>query len=234
MKIIPQDETLTIINVDNLLTNESLTSTASVNRHGQLLPPIVRCLISGPSNCGKSNVLLSLIYHENGLSFTNLYIFSKSLFQPKYKVLSRILNSIPEIGYFPFQSTEELIGVDDALEQSLFIFDDVGTSQQNKICEFFSHGRHKNLDCIYLGQSYSKIPKQMIRDNANLIILFQQDEVNLRHVFSDHINNDMTYDEFKSICNEAWKNRFGFLTINKENNLSNGRYRIGFDKYIII
>ncbi|KYN28024.1 hypothetical protein ALC57_02564, partial [Trachymyrmex cornetzi] len=44
-------------------------------------------------------------------------------------------------------------------------------------------------------QTYARIPKHLIRDNANLLILFKQDGTNLKHVYNDHVNTDMSYDE---------------------------------------
>ncbi|KYQ48820.1 hypothetical protein ALC60_12125 [Trachymyrmex zeteki] len=41
-------------------------------------------------------------------------------------------------------------------------------------------GRHAHVDCFYLCQTYAKISKHLIRDNANLLILFKQDKKLLR------------------------------------------------------
>ncbi|KAL4090161.1 hypothetical protein QTP88_025060 [Uroleucon formosanum] len=48
--------------------------------------------------------------------------------------------------------------------------------------------------------SYSKVPKQLLRDNANFIVLFKQDETNLKHVYNEHCSGDMSYSEFKDFC----------------------------------
>src|SRR5436190_2138943 len=121
-----------------------------------------------------------------------------------------------------------------ALEFSVFIFDDVAMENQNKIRQYFSMGRHHNLDILYLGQSFSKIPKQLIRDNANLLVLFKQDDTNLKHIYSEHVGNDMSFEEFKNLCyDKAWTKKYDFLVIDKERSLNEGRYRIGFDKFII-
>jgi len=58
-------------------------------RHSALLPNTIRALIVGPSNCGKTNFMLSLIESPNGLQFENVNIFSKSLYQIKYERKSR-------------------------------------------------------------------------------------------------------------------------------------------------
>ena len=62
-----------------------------IKRHGELLPGSIRAAFCDPSNCGKTNSLLALITHPNGLRFENVYVYSKSLNQPKYKFLKDLL-----------------------------------------------------------------------------------------------------------------------------------------------
>ena len=40
---------------------------------------------------------------------------------------------------------------------------------------------------LFLSQIYARIPKHLIHDNANLLILFKQDGTNLKHVYNDHV-----------------------------------------------
>ena len=61
-----------------------------ISRNGNLLPDSIRAVFCGPSNCGKTNSLLALITHPNGLRFENVYVYSKSLNQPKYKFLKEV------------------------------------------------------------------------------------------------------------------------------------------------
>ena len=44
--------------------------------HGDLLPDSRRAIFCGPSNCGKTNSLLALITHPNGVRFENVYVYS--------------------------------------------------------------------------------------------------------------------------------------------------------------
>ena len=75
----------------------------------------------------------------------------------------------------------------------------------------------------------------MIRDNANLIVLFKQDETNLKHVYNEHCSGDMTYTQFKHFCVTCWnRERFTFVVICKDSDRDNGRYRFGFDTYVVI
>lgn len=201
-------------------------------KNGILLPNTVRALIVGASNSGKTSALISLVLSPNGLRFSNIYIYSKSLNQPKYKYLEEIFSKIKEIGFFTFSSSEEVINPDEAEKQSLCIFDDVSLENQNIIREWFSRGRHHDLDCFYLCQSYAHTPKHLIRDNVNFLIIFPQDGLNLSHIHSEHVT-DMNLKEFQRICQLCWSQKFGFLVINKDEKINSGRYKLGFDTIII-
>lgn len=208
-------------------------SDAREKRHGELLPNSIRAIFCGPSNCGKTNALLSLITHPNGLRFENVYVYSKSINQPKYTLLERLLEPVSGVQYFPFNEHEQVATPSDAHPNSIFIFDDVACEKQDNIRAFFSMGRHKNVDCFYLSQTYARIPKHLVRDNTNLVVLFKQDEMNLKHVYNDHVNTDMTYTQFKNMCLECWNcNKYGFITIDKDSNVNEGRYRRGFDYFL--
>lgn len=202
-------------------------------RHGPLFPATVRCIICGPSNCGKTNVMMRMIEDPNGLRFQNVYVFSKSLHQPKYQRLAQILGSIQGMTFFQFRDSEGIVKPDEALPNSLFVFDDIACDKQDTIRQYFSMGRHNAVDVFYLNQTYSRIPKQLVRDNANFIVLFRQDCMNLRHVFEDHVDPDMTFQQFRDMCAICWNSDpHGFLVIDKDSEPDSGRYRKGFDVYI--
>ena len=84
------------------------------------------------------------------------------------------------------------------------IFDDLLLEKQNKTESYYVRGRHSNVDCFYLTQNYFKLPRQTIRENANLICLFPQDLKNLNHIYSDHVGDDMTKEEFRRFCKNCW------------------------------
>jgi len=95
-------------------------------------------------------------------------------------------------------------------------------------------GRHKNIDSFYFCQTYSHIPKNLIRDNANFIIMFEHYYLNMRHIYRDHINTDMNYETFVKSCQKCREDKHGFLLTSKDNEMDNGRYRKGFDQFIMI
>jgi len=78
IKVVEQDSKLP---VDKSL----LDSTDQRLIHGSLFPSCLRCIIVGASGSGKTNLMLHLLQHKNGLRYQNVYLISKSLFQPKYK-----------------------------------------------------------------------------------------------------------------------------------------------------
>lgn len=113
------------------------------------------------------------------------------------------------------------------------MFDDVACENQNNMRDYFAMGRHKNIDCFYLNQTYTKIPKQLIRDNANLIVLFKQDEINMRHVYDEHVNTDMTWKQFREMCARIWGEPYSYLVINKDCKMNEGCYRNKFDTFVV-
>lgn len=229
MKFVKQKVTLPITNVD---PNDK--KVGKFIKHSILLPNSIRCIICGPSGVGKTNVIINLLESPNGLKFENVYIYSKSLFQPKYVYLRNLLSSIKGMGCYLFSSNDDVIPIENVKPNSVFIFDDVICDKQNNMRAYFCMGRHKGVDSFYLSQSYAHIPKHLIRENANLIVLFRQDDMSLRHIFNDFsISNDMTFETFKEICAKCWKeDDHGFLVINTENSKDNGKYRMQFDKFI--
>ena len=224
MRLVKQQSNILVRNCDFTQNNKS--------RHSPLLPNSIRALIVGPSNCGKTNIMLSLIESPNGLKFENIYIYSKSLYQPKYEYLKKLVGSVKGMGFYTFSENADVIQPENIKQNSIMIFDDVACDKQNNIRAYFCIGRHKNVDSFYLCQTYTRIPKHLIRDNANMIILFKQDELNLKHVYNDHVGGDMSLENFRDICRECWKDKYGFLVISKDDEINCGRYRKGFDIFI--
>lgn len=202
-------------------------------RHGPLLPPSIRCIICGPSNCGKTNLMMSLLLHPKGLQFRNCYVYSKSLQQPKYQFLGRVLDRVPGMGRYFFDEREDVVPPEKIESDSIIIFDDVACEKQDIIRDYFSMGRHSGVDSFYLCQSYTRIPKHLIRDNANLVVLFRQDDLNVKHVYDDHVTSDMSLDYFREMCRACWEgNKYGHLIIDSNSQPEEGRYRRGLDEYI--
>ena len=105
MKFVRQPFAIRVTNYDTRLCSME----DEMRRHGTMLPNTIRAIVCGPSNCGKTNVLISLIESPHGVRFENVYVYSKSLQQPKYKYLENLLTPIDEIGYFTFSNNSDVI-----------------------------------------------------------------------------------------------------------------------------
>lgn len=234
MKFTKQHQNLNVDNSD-VRSGAGNGHDANIRKHGVLLPNSIRCLIVGPSNCGKTNVMVTLLEHPNGLKFENVYIYSKSLHQPKYVYLKSLLSCVKGINLYTFSNNCDVIPPGDAKPNSVFIFDDVACDKQDNIRSYFSMGRHNAIDSFYLCQTYTRIPKHLIRDNANFLIIFKQDVMNIKNIYNNHVGSDMTFDNFLKMCSKCWKkNKYGFLVVDTESPIEDGRYRKGFDVFITI
>ena len=229
MRLVKQTTEFPVINFDEV-TGSGMKR--QLRKHGPLFPDSVRNITCGPSNSGKTNILLNLICDPQGLEYEHIYVFSKSLAQDKYKTLAELMKG-QKVGYHTYSDNAEVPHPNDIHRNSLMIFDDVSCEKQGHMRNYFAMGRHNCVDTLYLCQTYSTVPKQLVRDNANFIILFKQDEMNMRHVFTDHVTPDMTFEKFKELCGKAWSaSDHGFLVICKDFGLDKGRYRVGFDTFV--
>ena len=116
-------------------------------------------------------------------------------------------------------------------KKNLMVCDDLLLEKQNTCESYYVRERHSNVDCFYLAKNYLKLPRQSIRENANLICLFPQDLKNLNHIFDDHVRSDMTMEELRKLCKTAWEEHHGFVIIDLISKKHNGKYRRGFDEF---
>ena len=118
-------------------------------------------------------------------------------------------------------------------KKNLMVFDDLLLERQNKCEAYYTRGRHSNVDCFYLAQNYFRLPRQTIRENANFICLFQQDQKNINHIYNDHVSCDMSKEVFRDLCNITWKYPHGFVIIDLSSKKNEGKYRKGLDDFYI-
>ena len=102
----------------------------------------------------------------------------------------------------------------------------LGAKNSSQIDEFFTRGRHEDLDVYYISQSYFALPRQSIRNNSDRLILFKQTSRDVQSMYYDIGAYDMKYDEFKEMCHKAWSEKFNYLCIDMTKNRANGKYRI--------
>ena len=125
---------------------------------------IFRMLICGPSNSGKTNIPLFMLYKL--LKFDRIYLILKNLHQKKYQALLQDFAKqiIPIAGYEVIEGPgDEIIPLEELPvdNQKIVVFDDlVCESNQNSIIDYFINGRHRKCCVIYLTQTFYKVPKK--------------------------------------------------------------------------
>ena len=149
------------------------------------------------------------------------------------KVLEKIGNKRPvhiitrSPNQYPNYKTNTEIKPINKYKGSIVIFDDMlGARNSSQIDEFFTRGRHEDLDVYYISQSYFALPRQSIRNNSDILILFKQTLRDVQSMYYDIGAYDMKYDEFKEMCHKAWDEKYNYLCIDMTKNKNEGKYRI--------
>lgn len=190
-------------------------------------PTPLRCVIVGSSGCGKTTLLWNLM---KWLKYEYLYVFTKSIEQPFYATLQKAYQDVESTegvtrGYF-YQ--DDMTSVDDCHTNSLVVFDDCILAKQDVMKDYFVRSRHKNISCVYLSQNWTKLDCGIIRNNLNFLCVFKQNSFYTRLIYRELADNDMSLEDFKTLCKTAWKEAFGFLTINLTKKVNNGKYCVKF------
>ena len=184
--------------IDNVNnTNNDIISKFENHRH----------VIIDPSNVGKTYYMLKVL--EKIANKRPIHIITRSPNQyPNYKTN----NEIKPINKY---------------KGSIVIFDDMlGAKNSSRIDEFFTRGRHEDLDVYYISQSYFALPRQSIRNNSDRLFLFKQTLRDVQSMYYDIGAYDMKYDEFKEMCHKTWDERYNYLCIDMTKNKNEGKYRI--------
>ena len=184
--------------IDNVNNpNNNIVSTYENHRH----------VIIGPSNVGKTYYMLKVLEKIGNKRPINIITRSPNQ-HPNYKTST----DIKPINKY---------------KGSIVIFDDMlGAKNSSQIDEFFTRGRHEDLDVYYISQSYFALPRQSIRNNSDILILFKQTLRDVQSMYYDIGAYDMKYDEFKEMCHKAWDEKYNYLCIDMAKNKNEGKYRI--------
>ena len=167
-----------------------------------------RHVVIGPSNVGKTYYMLNIL-EKIGKNERPIHIIIRS---PNQYPIYKTSNEIKPINKY---------------KGSIVIFDDMlGAKNSSQIDEFFTRGRHEDLDVYYISQSYYALPRQSIRNNSDILILFKQTLRDVQSMYYDIGAYDMKYDELKEMCHRAWDEKYNYLCIDMTKNKNEGKYRI--------
>ena len=175
------------------------------NINGEVFYPKhpVRCIITGPSECGKSVFLTILIFKiisEND----KIYIYSPSLHQKLYQKLIKCFSNYIPIHIIPnilneedidivieeiikkdfeksntetetFGSIEEFKFPQEYEKNNIIILDDLNQKEVDdpRVQAMFKRSRHNNLSFFIISQDYYELSKKTIRCNDNIFHIFK-------------------------------------------------------------
>src|SRR5277367_5306116 len=188
------------------------------NKHVSFLPSNIFMIIAGRTGCGKTNLLMNFLPNPSVLCYSDVYVYCSTLHQPIWQDFISYCNKLEEIprqyginhkiGDF-FDSDENIKNPSelDPSASHIMVFDDIMNADQTVIKEYFTKGRHNNVNVFYLCQSLHKITKHCIRGNTNVFILFHQDDKTLEYFHETYIRGDMDFKELKNFCNSAWSQK---------------------------
>ena len=135
-------------------------------------------------------------------------------------IITRSLNQYPT-----YKTSNEIKPID-KYKGSVVIFDDMlGARNSSQIDDFYTRGRHENLEVYYISQSCFGLPRESIRNNSDRLILFKQTLRDVQSMYYDIGTYDMLYSEFK-MCRKAWGEKFKYLCFDMTKNKKEGKYRI--------
>ena len=187
-------------NIENIINNNDNNSNLSTYESRANV-------VIGPRNVGKTYYMLKVLEKIGDKRSINIITRSPNQY-PNYKTS----NEIKPINKY---------------KGSVVIFDDMlGARNSSQIDEFFTRGRHEDLDVYYISQSYFALPRQSIRNNSDRLILFKQTLRDVQSMYYDIGAYDMNYDEFKQMCHKAWDEKYNYLCIDMTKNKNEGKYRI--------
>ena len=200
-------------NNNNTITENEIDTTPQQPKIDKIINKIVskfenhRHVVIGPSNVGKTYYMLKIL--EKMDNKRPIHIITRSPNQ------------------YPNHKTSNEIKTKNKYKGSVVNFDDMlGAKNSSQIDEFFTRGRHEDLDVYYISQSYFALPRQSIRNNSDILILFKQTLRDVQSMYHDIGAYDMKFDEFKEMCHKAWDERFNYLCIDMTKNKNDGKYRI--------
>ena len=98
-----------------------------------------------------------------------LKILEKIDNQRPIHIITRSPNQYPN-----FKTSIEFKPINKDKDSVKTLNDMLGPRNSSQIDDFFTRGRHEDLDVYYISQSYFSLPRQSIRNNSDRLILLKQ------------------------------------------------------------
>ena len=181
--------------------------------------------IIGNSGSRKTSTLLTYIARAND-TFGHIHVCAKMPDEPLYQFLQQKLKGKNITFYSKLSELPLPNDMPHKDKQQLLVFDDmVNEKNQEIVNEFFIRARKvgMGISCIYISQSYFKIPRTTRLQFSYLLLLKLSSIRDLNMVMADY-NLGLSKDEIKYIYRDATKVAGDFLKIDINTADNNKRF----------
>lgn len=231
-------KTFQSLDLDNMMAGAGYGKVQKRNNAEFLPSGTLIAIMAGRTGAGKTHILMDLIL-TGALDFTRLYWYSLTLDQDKVRFLKDQIDAVEKkthkkIGHWIASDVELPTPEDlDKTEKNLVIFDDIVNQPQGKIKEYFLRGRHNNAQVFYLTQSYHQVPKGLMRENSNLLILTRGMGARDLREIAQNYSGSISLQEFREFYKQATKTPYGFAAVDSTQPVHDGMFTKSFNEIYI-
>ena len=216
-------------------TNKSKIPTRPEMEIGNIPCHPASVIFVGKSGSGKTQLLLHLLTDKNLYKdyFDLIFLFSATAGEGCDDLYEKHAN-IPEQHMFKpdkqglkqlnhIVETQQKLAKKNGLDKTpkiLIIFDDVAHAKKFLASDVYLllhiANRHYNISTFSLTQSYVKIPRSCRCQVSGIMFFHGGTNSEKIRLSEEHCPDNYTYKEFESIINDATKDKYNFLFVNKQ------------------
>ena len=221
---------MSITNLYEKMPKEFLDKVDNPNFNLHKLKIPMRMCIVAPSGSGKTNFLCNLIsvFSSGKGTFQSITIITRNKDEPLYRWITSKCDSI--IVREGIENTPPLDKFDKDFNH-LVCFDDLVLAKDlSKVENYYIRARKLGVSCIFLSQSFFKIPK-IIRNNSSYIVLLKLSGNREVNTILSEFGLGVTKDQLLEIYKYATSEKMSPLLIDMESEPPN-RFRKGLTEVI--
>lgn len=191
----------------------------------------MRMIIVAPSGSGKTNFLLNLLslFSKGDGTFQDITILTRNKDEPLYKWLEDETEGriIIKEGLHNAPKLDDM----DKKENHLVIWDDLVLSKDlSSVEQYYIRARKLNCSCIFLSQSFFRIPKT-IRGNCNYMVILKLANQRDCNLILSEFGLGVSKEQLLKIYEYATNQKFQPLLVDLDEE-KDKRFRRGFSEII--